>query len=255
MLAIERLSIAFAGLKALVDVSFEVRPGSIVGLIGPNGAGKSTLLNCVSRLYQPDEGSIRFDGHDLLRTKPHDIVRLGICRTFQNLELFRTASVRENVILGGAYRCRPGLLTDLLALPASRRAQREAAARADAILRELALDAYADSTVSALPYGTQKTVELARSLASDPRLMLLDEPAAGMNPEETRRLAQTILGLRDQRGITILLVEHDMRLVMAVCDHIVVLDHGEKICEGPPAVVRADPAVIQAYLGEEEGVA
>ncbi len=255
MLAIERLSIAFAGLKALVDVSFEVRPGSIVGLIGPNGAGKSTLLNCVSRLYQPDEGSIRFDGHDLLRTKPHDIVRLGICRTFQNLELFRTASVRENVILGGAYRCRPGLLTDLLALPASRRAQREAAARADAILRELALDAYADSTVSALPSGTQKKVELARSLASDPRLMLLDEPAAGMNPEETRRLAQTILGLRDQRGITILLVEHDMRLVMAVCDHIVVLDHGEKICEGPPAVVRADPAVIQAYLGEEEGVA
>lgn len=255
MLSLSNLTISFSGLKALVGVSFEVAQGSIVGLIGPNGAGKSTLLNCLSRVCQPDSGEMRFAQHDLLRAAPYEVVKLGICRTFQNLELFRQASVRENVMLGAAYRYRPNFMADLLGLPRSRQARRDAEAHADAILMELGLSSQAEAIVGELPYGTQKAIELARALATQPRMMLLDEPAAGMNPEETRRLAETIRALSGERGITVLLVEHDMRLVMSVCDHIVVLDHGEKICEGPPALVRSDPSVIQAYLGEEASVA
>ena len=248
LLEISELSIAFAGLRALERVTLSVREGEILGLIGPNGAGKSTLLNCVSRVHTPSGGKLLYRGVDLLRSQIHELPALGIRRTFQNLELFKDATVRENVILGGAYRHRAGIVRDVLGLATRHHAA--AAVRADELLSALSLAEHADTIVTALPYGIQKSVELARALASEPKLLLLDEPAAGMNPEESRRVGETILGLR-RRGITVLLVEHDMRLVMSVCDRIVVLDHGEKIAEGRPDDIRSNPAVIAAYLGEE----
>ncbi|HUQ73213.1 MAG TPA: ABC transporter ATP-binding protein [Burkholderiales bacterium] len=252
LLEIDRLSIAFAGLQALDNVTFSVREGEVLGLIGPNGAGKSTLLNCISRVHTPSAGSVRYRGEDLLRRQIHELPALGIRRTFQNLELFKDATVRENIVLGGASRYRASVLADLLGV--SKKAEQQLAARADKMLKVLELEAHADLRVTALPYGLQKSVELARALASEPKLLLLDEPAAGMNPEESRRVGQNIHNLQ-KLGITVLLVEHDMRLVMSVCDRIVVLDHGEKIAEGAPAAVRGNPAVIAAYLGEEEAVA
>jgi len=251
LLEVERLSLSFSGLRALSEVSLAVDAGEIVGLIGPNGAGKSTLLNCISRLYRPDHGRITFDGRDLLERKLHEVAALGIRRTFQNLELFRGASVRENVILGLAYRHRSNLLSDLLDLPAARASRRAAREEAERVIDACGLGAVAEAMAADLPYGLQKTVELARALAGRPRLLLLDEPAAGMNPEESRRVAGTVRRLRDEQGIAVLLIEHDMRVVMTVCDRVIVLDHGEKIGEGTPADVRRAPAVIKAYLGEE----
>jgi branched-chain amino acid transport system ATP-binding protein len=251
LLEITGLSLSFSGVRALANVSFSIHQGEIVGLIGPNGAGKTTLLNCMSRLYQPDSGEIRFEGHDLTRLKVHEVASMGIRRTFQNLELFRDASARENVVLGLVYRHRSPLWSELLGLPAARSAQRAAVEEANRILEECGLTAIADVRVSDLSYGVQKSVELARGLAGAPKLLLLDEPAAGMNPEESRRVADAVRSLRDRTGLTILLIEHDMRVVMSVCDRIVVLDHGEKIGEGSPAEVKRTPAVIKAYLGDD----
>jgi branched-chain amino acid transport system ATP-binding protein len=251
LLEISNVSLSFSGLRALANVSFQVAQGQIVGLIGPNGAGKSTLINCITRLYRTESGHIRFDGADLAERKTHEIAAMGIRRTFQNLELFREANARENVTIGLAYRYRSNLLSEFLDLPSSRAMRRAAAQEADCILRACGLGEVADVPVSGLPYGLQKSVELARALAGQPKLLLLDEPAAGMNPEESRRVADTVRRLRDESGVTVLLIEHDMRGVMSVCDRVVVLDHGEKIGEGPPAEVRRAPAVIKAYLGEE----
>jgi branched-chain amino acid transport system ATP-binding protein len=251
LLEITDLSLSFSGLHALVNVSFNVAEGEIAGLIGPNGAGKSTLLNCISRLYRPERGRICFDGTNLLHRKSHEVAAMGVRRTFQNLELFREASVRENVTLGLMYRCKSSLLSELLDLPPSRATRMAATEEAARIIEACGLSDVADLPVSGLPYGLQKSVELARALAGRPKLLLLDEPAAGMNPEESRRVVEIVRRLRDNDGITVLLIEHDMRVVMTACDRVVVLDHGEKIGEGSPAEIRRAPAVIKAYLGDE----
>lgn len=252
LLSVQGLSLHFAGLKAVQDVSFDVQQDSIVGLIGPNGAGKTTLLNCLSRLYKPTYGAVEYDGYDLLKRPVYRLSEIGVTRTFQNLELFGEGTVLENVVVGCFPRFRSNMLAELLSLPGAHKARRAAYEEARQLIDELGLSAYMDTEVSGLPYGVQKSVELARALAGKPKLLLLDEPAAGMNPEESRQLGQTIKGLRDKRGITVLLVEHDMRLVMGICENIVVLVQGAKVCEGPPQVVRSNSMVIKAYLGEEE---
>ncbi len=251
LLELSGISLSFSGVRALSKVSFSVEEREIVGLIGPNGAGKSTLLNCVSRLYRPESGRIRFEGQDLVYRSASEVASMGIRRTFQNLELFREASVRENVTLGLAYRYRASVLSDFLDLPSARKMRRRADTEADAVIAKMGLSEIAGMRVSELPYGLQKLVEMARALAGHPKLILLDEPAAGMNPEESRRVAQTARRLRDEDGISILMVEHDMRVVMSACDRVIVLDHGEKIAEGTPAEIRNSPAVIMAYLGED----
>ena len=252
LLRVRNLSLSFRGLKAVEDVSFDVPTGRIVGLIGPNGAGKSSLLNCLSRIYVPSSGSVEFDGIDLLSKPVHALAPLGISRTFQNLELFTEATVLENVLVGAIHKYRRSVFADLLRLPHTRRSRRDAVSEASALVSELGLAPYAHAQVSGLAYGIQKSVELARALAGEPRLLLLDEPAAGMNPEESRQLGRTIRMLQRDRGITVLLVEHDMRLVMSACDLIVVLVQGRKLCEGVPAQIRRDPRVIEVYLGEED---
>lgn len=250
-LEIQNMSMSFSGLDALKNISFSMEEGLIFGLIGPNGAGKTTLLNCISRVCTPQSGSMLFCGKDLLARPIHRIAELGICRTFQNLEIMQQTTARENVLIGCLRRFRTNLLTELLNLPASRRALQNANQEVDKIIGKLGLDPYSEMQVSELPYGVQKTIELARALAGQPRLLLLDEPAAGMNPEETLQLTTLIKQLRDEHEISILLIEHDVRLVMSICDRILVLDHGEELFEGTPVEVRNNPQVIGAYLGEE----
>jgi branched-chain amino acid transport system ATP-binding protein len=249
MLAIEGITVRFGGVVALDRVGFDVAQGEICGLIGPNGAGKTTLFNCLSRLYRFDEGAIRFDGRPLTRYPVHRIAALGIGRTFQNLALFRSLTVRENIMLGGHSRSRGGFFANAVGLPLVRREERRLERRATELATFLSLDAVADRIVADLPFGTQKRVELARALAADPKLLLLDEPAAGLNHEELGALREIILQVRDRLGITILLVEHHMNLVMTVSDHVVALNFGRKIADGTPVDIQRHPDVIRAYLG------
>ena len=249
LLNVEELSIRFGGILALDSVSFSVEKGEIFSIIGPNGAGKTTVFNCITRVYEPIQGSIMVKGRDLMSMQPHQVISQGVARTFQNLELFATMTVLDNLLVGQHSRLPYNILQAVFRLPKASDQEKTGIIRALEVLEFLGLSVYRDTPAAALPYGIKKRVELARALVSRPDLLLLDEPAAGLTNEEVSGLAGVIRDVRDGQGVTVLLVEHQMNLVMEVSDRVCVLDFGRKIAEGPPAQVRKDPAVVQTYLG------
>lgn len=249
-LEVQDLRLSFGGVTALNGVSLSVQPGQIFAVIGPNGAGKTCILNCICRFYQPDQGSIHFEGRDITSVTPHKIAELGIARTFQNIELFQGMTVLDNIKLGAHVHLRSGFLAGGLYWGKARREEirlrREIEER---VIDLLEIQAIRKKIVGTLPYGLQKRVELARALAMDPKILLLDEPMAGMNLEETEDMARFILDINEERGVTIVLIEHDMGVVMDISDWVYVLDFGTKIAEGPPQKIQDDENVIDAYLG------
>ena len=251
LLEVKNLGIAFGGLRALKDVQITIENGEIVGLIGPNGAGKTTVFNLLTDVYLPTEGTIELEGSSIVGKKTYEITQHGIARTFQNIRLFKYLSVIDNVKVAMNSQMHYSALAAILRLPSYWKEEQRVEEKARELLRVFDLEQYADTRAANLPYGQQRKLEIARALATDPKVLLLDEPAAGMNPTETKELMETIKLIRDRFQISILLIEHDMSFVMGICERLVVLDYGMIIAAGKPEEVRSDPKVIAAYLGGE----
>lgn len=251
LLKAENMSIRFGGVNALQDVNIDVEKGSIHALIGPNGAGKTTLLNCISRVYKADTGKVTFQGRDITHIKPYKVVNEGIARTFQNIELFANVTVMDNMLLGCHSRRKTGFFQDAVFWGKAREQELKFRTKVEEIIDFLDLQAYRMERINNVPYGVQKNVELGRALVMEPTLLLLDEPSSGLNVEETQDLAFWLEDIRADFGITILLIEHDMRLVMDVCDRITALNYGKLLADGKPKDVVSHPDVVKAYLGEE----
>lgn len=255
LLSVKDLSISFGGVRAVDGVSFDVQPGEVFTIVGPNGAGKSTIFNLISRFYQPTSGSIHFDGKDITNMSPDNIAPLGIARTFQNIELFEHSTVLHNLLVGRHSKRKTSWIEDMLFLPSTRRAEIEHRERAEEVIDFLDLQPYREKMIAGLPYGVRKVVEIARALASGPKLLLLDEPASGLSVEETQDVAYWIEDMQKDMGLTVLMVEHDMSLVSQVSDRVLAIADGRPLAMGTSAEVQSHPDVIAAYLGVEEDAA